>query len=96
MRLTGVESQQERLDKEADTATAPGEGWVRPCRDKTAHMGHYWPYYCYGVTEEGEQRMRFRSQQHHSATVTRDDEDYDGGLSTYRLDDEGPDRWRDR
>ena len=77
--------------------TATGEGWVRPCRDRAAHMGHYWPYYCYGVTEEGEKRTRFRSQQHHSATVTRDDDGFDGGLSSYEFDDEGPDgKWRDR
>ncbi len=77
-----LETQQERLDKEADTAT--GEGWVRPCRDRTAHMGHYWPEgYCYGVTEAGERRTRFRSRyREHWAPVTRDDADYDGGLST--------------
>ena len=56
--------------------------WMEPCGSKAAHERHG---LCWGVTEEGEKRMRFRSRyREHWAPVTRDDADYDGGLSTMR------------
>ena len=53
--------------------------WMEPCGERAAHERHD---LCYGVTEEGEKRMRFRRRQFHPSPVTRDDADYDGGLST--------------
>ena len=68
--VTGLETQQEQLDKEADTATAPDE--VRWCGERDAHGAHQWPelvagqlltHHCYGTSAAGAKRMRFERRQ---------------------------------
>ena len=72
--MLGLESQQERLDKAADTA------WMDPCGERAAHERHA---LCWGMSEDGAARLRFRRRQFQPSPVTRDDEDdFDGGLST--------------
>ncbi len=51
MRLTGVEDAQERLDKEADTATAEaGYTRSRNCGETDRHGEHLWPELVAGLT----------------------------------------------
>ena len=93
-----LETQQERLEKEADTATAPEATDVRWCGERDAHGAHRWPeliaglvltHHCYGTTEEGAARMRFRSRQVGPSAVTRDEEGlFDGGAGPYDFGDE--------
>ncbi len=98
MRLTGVETDTERLEKEADTATAD-DGYTRSrnCGEESRHGDHLWPELVAGLTLTRKcwgnivvaRPPRARGE------VTREDEDlWDGGLSSYDFDDEGGEKFR--